>query len=124
MWKFISNEPNKNYSQNEATQICDDKIQKKNRSITKKSPKHTLQIKRENMTYYYREKSFDEFRSMIVYPPQKLGNEESNIFSSSFCISSENQSNEVICKMVLTNILKRCEDNNTQLHPISSVMTP
>ena len=47
MWKFISNKPNKNESQSEATEICDDKIKNKKRSITKKTTKHTLQIKRQ-----------------------------------------------------------------------------
>ena len=44
---------------------------------------------------------------MIVDPPQKLDSEESNIISSSFGISSENQSNEVIYKMALNHIMKR-----------------
>ena len=36
MWDFISNEPNENEYQSEATEIHDDKIQNKKRSITKK----------------------------------------------------------------------------------------
>ena len=56
MWKFISNEPNENGSPSEATEICDDKIQKKKRNIRKKPPKHTLQIKRHKIPVGYREK--------------------------------------------------------------------
>ena len=37
MWKFISNEPNENESQSEATDIHDDKIQNKKRITTKTS---------------------------------------------------------------------------------------
>ena len=43
---------------------------------------------------------------MILDPSAKLDSEESNIISSSIGILSENKSNEVISKMVLTYILK------------------
>ena len=46
MLKFISNETNENESQSEATEIRDDNIQNKKRSITKKSTKNTLHRKR------------------------------------------------------------------------------
>ena len=36
----------------------------------------------------------------------------------------ENQSNEVISKMVLTHILKLWDESKTQLHPSSAAMTP
>ena len=52
------------------------KIQKKKRTITKKSPKHTLQRKRQRISVDYRDKSFDDFRLMIVDPPPKLDSEE------------------------------------------------
>ena len=45
MWKFISNEPNENEYHSETININNDKIQNKNRSITKKYIKHTIQIK-------------------------------------------------------------------------------
>ena len=54
----------------------------------------------QNMSVDYRDKSFDDFRLMLVEPPQKLDSEKSNILSSSFVISSENQSNEVIPNMI------------------------
>ena len=38
MWKFISNEPNEDESPSEAIDICDYKIQKKNKTITKNHP--------------------------------------------------------------------------------------
>ena len=53
MWKFISNEPNENDFLSEATEICDDKIQTNNRTISKKSPKHTLQRKRQKISADY-----------------------------------------------------------------------
>ena len=56
MWKFIANEPNENESPSEATEICDYKTQKKKRAISKKSTKHTLQIKRQNISVEYRGK--------------------------------------------------------------------
>ena len=61
---------------------------------------------------------------MIVYPPPNLDSEESNIIPSSFGISSENNSNEVISNMLLTQILKRSEESKTQLHPRSSETSP
>ena len=51
-WKFISNEPNENESQSEATEIYDAKIQNKRRSITKKPTKRTLQKKRQKTVDY------------------------------------------------------------------------
>ena len=54
--KFISNEPNENEYLCEATDICDDKIQNKKRTIRKKQPKHTLQIKRQIVSVDYSNK--------------------------------------------------------------------
>ena len=51
------------------------------------------------------EKSFDDFRLMIVEPPTKLDSKESNILYISLDISSENISDKVISNMVLTHIL-------------------
>ena len=39
MWKFISNGPNTNESQGEATEICDDKFQKKKENMNKNHPR-------------------------------------------------------------------------------------
>ena len=96
MWKFISNKQNKNGSQSEATEIRDDNIQNKKRIITKKSTKNTLQRKRQKISADYKHQIFYDFRFMIVYPHPKMDSEESNILFSSFGISSEKQSNEVI----------------------------
>ena len=85
------------------------KISKKKEDYYQKLPKHPLQRKRQNISVYYMDKSFDDFRLMSVDPPQKLDIEESNILSSYFGISSENQSNEVISKMASTHILKSWE---------------
>ena len=93
MLKFISNESNENESQCGTTKICDDNIQNKKRTINKKSTKHTLQRKSQKFSVKYREKSFDEFRIIVVEPTLELDSEESNIISGYFCISSENQSN-------------------------------
>ena len=73
MWKSISNEPNKNEYQSEATEIHDDKTQNKKRSITKNSPKHTLHRKRKNISVEYRDTSFEDFRLMILDPTPKNG---------------------------------------------------
>ena len=61
---------------------------------------------------------------MIVDPPPKLNSNESDFISSCYGISMENQSNEVMSKMVLTHILKRWDESKTQLHPSSISMTP
>ena len=65
MRKFGSNEPNENESQSEATDIHNNKIQNKKRSNTKTPTKHTLQRKKQK-TVDFMEKSFDDFRLMIV----------------------------------------------------------
>ena len=72
MWEFISYEPNYNYFLSEATEICDYNIQKKKMDISKKSPKHTLQKKRQKIPLDYRDKLFDDFRLMILDPHPKL----------------------------------------------------
>ena len=58
----------------------------------------------------YRNKTFDDFRLMIVDPPQKLNSEESYILSSYFVTFIENESNEVMSKMVLTHLLKSWDE--------------
>ena len=61
---------------------------------------------------------------MVVDPTLELNGEESNILSSYFDISSENESNEFISNIVLTLILKSWEESKTYLHPSSTVMFP
>ena len=61
---------------------------------------------------------------MIVNPSPKLDSDESDFLSSCYGPSIENQSNEVISKMVLTRIFKHWDENKTQSHPISISMTP
>ena len=53
-----------------------------------------------------------------------MDSEESHIISGSIGISSENLSNEVISKMVLTHLFKRRDEGKTQSHPGSIAMTP
>ena len=89
---FFSNEPNENEYQSEATDIHDDKIQKKKRTANKYSTNNYLQRKRQKRVDN-REKSFYDFRLMIVDPPQKLDSEESSIIFISFGISRGNLSN-------------------------------
>ena len=55
LWKFISNDPNEDESQSEATEIHNDKIPNKKRNATKYSAKYTLQRKRQK-TVDYRKK--------------------------------------------------------------------
>ena len=93
-------------------------------TINKKSTKHTLKIKRQKISVDYRNKSFYDFRIIYVDPNPELDSEESNIISSSFGISSENQSNEVISKIVLNHILNHWEQSNTQLHPSFTDISP
>ena len=93
------------------------------RGVLPKKTKHTLHRKRQK-TVDYRDKSFDEFRLMIVGLPPKLDIKKSKILSSSFDISRGNKSNEVISNMVLTHLLKRWVESKTQSHPRLSAMTP
>ena len=55
MLKFISNEPNENESQCEATEIRDENIQNNRGNINKTSTKHTLQRKRQKISVDCRE---------------------------------------------------------------------
>ena len=80
MWGFISNEPNEDKSQGEATDINNYKIQNKKRTANKYSTKHTLQRKRKK-TVDYRKNSFDDFRVIIVDPLPKLNTDKSDFLS-------------------------------------------
>ena len=119
----ISNEPNEHYSQCDATEICDDKICNKKSMFSNNTRRHTFQIKRKKILVDYKNKSFDDFRLLIVDTPQKLAYKESKILSAYFGLSSENISTEVISKMVLTRILKCWYEGNHQLHPSFISMT-
>ena len=61
---------------------------------------------------------------MIVDPNLEKEIEEYYIISSSCGISSQNESNEVITKMVLTHLLKRGEEINTKSHPSPTSISP
>ena len=122
MCKFISNEPNEDEYQSEATYIHNDKIQNKNRTANKYSTKYTLQRKGQKPVEY-RKNSFDDFRLMIVYSTQKLDSDESYFLSSCYGTSMGNQSNKVISKMVLTHLLKHWDENTTRLHLSFIAMT-
>ena len=61
---------------------------------------------------------------MIVDSPPKLDSDEPDFISICYGPSIENQSNEVISKLVLTNILKPWDENKTQLNPSSIARTP
>ena len=56
MLKFISNEPNENESQCEVTEICDENIQKKKRTINNKSTKHNLKRNKHKISVDYGKK--------------------------------------------------------------------
>ena len=71
VWRFISNEPNEDESQSEATETHNDRIQNKKRNANKYSTNHTLQRKSQKPVDY-RKNSFDDFRLMIVDPHLKL----------------------------------------------------
>ena len=104
LWKFISNEPNENESHSKTTEIHNYNIQNTKRTTTNYSTKHTLQRKGQK-NVDYRKKIFDDFRLMVLDPPPKLNSEESDCLSICFCASMENQSDEVMSKILLTHIL-------------------
>ena len=54
--KIISNKPNENDSQCDATETCDDKIYNKNSTFRKHKPSHTLQRNRHKISVDYRKK--------------------------------------------------------------------
>ena len=59
-WRFISNEQNEDESQSKATEIHNDRIQNKKRTVNKYSTQHNLQMKRQKTVEYMRN-SFDDF---------------------------------------------------------------
>ena len=97
---IISNEPNEIDSQCGTTEMFDENIFKKTSTFRNNKPCHTLQINRQSISLYYREKSFDVFSLLIVDPTQKLDYEESKIIPAYFGLS-EKKSKEVILNMVL-----------------------
>ena len=60
---------------------------------------------------------------MILVPHPKLDSDESELLSNCYGQSMKNQLNEDISKMVLTHLLKRWDQNKTQLHPSSTTIT-
>ena len=122
MWKFSFNERNEDESQSESTETQNDKIQNKKRTATKYSTKHTLQRKRQKPVDY-RKNSFDDFRLIIVDPHTKLDSDQLGLLSNCYGQSIKNESNEDIAKRVLTRLLKRWDQNKTQLHPSSTAIT-
>ena len=89
---IIPKEPNENDSQCDTTEICDDKICKKKMYFSNNTPRNTLQRNRQKLSADYRGKVFDNFRLLIVDPPQKLDYEKSRIISDYFGLSGENPS--------------------------------
>ena len=71
----------------------------------------------------YRYKTFDDFSLMIIDPPPKMNSEKSDIISRCFVTSRENQSSEVMSKMLLNDLLKRREESKTPSHTRFSAMT-
>ena len=114
----------KNASQCDATEIYDDKIFKKKRTVGNNTPKHNFQKNRQKISVNYRKISFDDFRLKIVDPPPEIPDEELKILSAYFCLSSENRSKKVISKMVIINHSKVWYKSNTQSHPGSTSMSP
>ena len=66
MLSFISNEPNGNEYQREATEICDEYILKEKRTLNKRLTNHNIQRERHKIPFDYMHKSFDDFELMIV----------------------------------------------------------
>ena len=60
---------------------------------------------------------------MILDPYPKLDSDELELLSKCYGRSMKNQSNENISKRVLTHLLKRWDQNKTQLHTRSTVIT-
>ena len=94
----------------------------KKRTANKYSTKYTLQRRRKKPVDY-RKNSFDYFRLIIVDPHSKMDSDESELLSNYYGQLMKNKSNEDISKMVLTHLLKCWDQNKTQSHPISTVIT-
>ena len=120
---MILNEPNKNYSQCDATDICNENSFNKKKHFSNNTPYNTIKINRQKISVKYGNKSFDDFRFLFIDPPQKLAYDKSKILSASFGLSGENQSRKVISNMVLSHILKSWGENKTQLHTSSIEMS-
>ena len=122
LWKFSYNGITEDDSQSEAIETQNDKIQNKKRRATKYSTKHTIQRKRQKPVDY-RKNSLDDFRLMIVDPHPKLHIYDLEILSKCYGQAMKKESNEDIAKRLLTRLLKRWDQNKTQLHPSSTALT-
>ena len=122
MWKFSYNEITEDESQSEAIETQNDRIQNKKRRATKYSTKNTLQRQRQKPVDYM-ENSFDDFRLMILDPHPKLHIDDLVILYKCNVPGIKKGINEVISKRVLTHLLKRWDQNKTQSHPSSTVLT-
>ena len=76
---MILNEPNKNYSQCDATDICNENSFNKKKHFSNNTPYNTIKINRQKISVKYGNKSFDDFRFLFIDPPQKLAYEKSKI---------------------------------------------
>ena len=88
LWGFISNEPNLIVKQ----QIYTITIYKVRRGVIPNIQPSIL-FRERGKTNDYRNKTFDEFRLMILDPTPKMNSEESDIISICFGTSIENRSN-------------------------------
>ena len=72
----------------------------------------------------YSQKSFDDFELVLVTPSPKVTDQENKSVKNCFDVSSQDRSIENTSKRILTHVLRRWKEENSNTHPSTSAMTP
>ena len=88
------------------------------------TPCHQIQRKRRKIKNDYSQKSIDDFELVLVTPSPKVTYQEKKCVRNYFDVSSQDQFIETTSKRILTHVLRRWDEINSNAHPSTSAMTP
>ena len=69
-------------------------------------------------------KSLGDFRLIIISPPPTLTDKEKDTTANSFEEISQDKSIEMKVKIILTHVLRHCNENKSISHPNTSIIRP
>ena len=87
------------------------------------TPRHQIQRKRQKKLYDYSQKSINDFILVLVNPYPKLTDLENKRVMNSFDSSSQDQCIETNTKRILTRVLMRWKEDNSNAHPSTCALT-
>ena len=87
------------------------------------TPRHQLQRKRQKKVHDYSQKSINDFILVILNPSTKLTDQEKTHVMNSFDYSSRDQCIETNTKIILTHVLMRWNEDNSNAHPSTCALT-